>query len=71
MHCASCRTRQSAGMDAVSVCREYQPDVIVLDIMLSDIDSIEVCRQIWEFLLSVKNIDQRRHLTAWQAMVKI
>ena len=30
------------GMDAVQVCREYQPDVVVLDIMLPDIDGIEV-----------------------------
>ena len=37
------------GMDAVQVCREYQPDVIVLDIMLPDIDGIEVCKQIREF----------------------
>lgn len=29
------------GMDAVSVCQEYQPDVIVLDIMLPDIDGID------------------------------
>ena len=51
------------GMDAVQVCREYQPDVIVLDIMLPDIDGIEVCRQIREFsfcsilFLSSKNDD--------------
>lgn len=29
------------GMDAVQVCREYPPDVVVLDIMLPDIDGIE------------------------------
>ena len=51
------------GMDAVQVCREYQPDVVVLDIMLPDIDGIEVCRQIREFsfcsilFLSSKNDD--------------
>ena len=51
------------GMDAVQVCREYQPDVIVLDIMLPDIDGIEVCKQIREFsfcsilFLSSKNDD--------------
>lgn len=51
------------GMDAVQVCREYQPDVIVLDIMLPDIDGIEVCKQILEFsfcsilFLSSKNDD--------------
>ena len=51
------------GMDAEQVCREYQPDVVVLDIMLPDIDGIEVCRQIREFsfcsilFLSSKNDD--------------
>lgn len=51
------------GMDAVQVCREYQLDVIVLDIMLPDIDGIEVCKQIREFsfcsilFLSSKNDD--------------
>lgn len=51
------------GMDAVQVCREYQPDVVVLDIMLPDIDGIEVCKQIREFsfcsilFLSSKNDD--------------
>ena len=51
------------GMDAVQVCREYQPDVIVLDIMLPDIDGIEDCKQIREFslcsilFLSSKNDD--------------
>ena len=37
------------GTEAVQICREYQPDVIVLDIMLPDIDGIEVCKQIREF----------------------
>lgn len=37
------------GKDAVQICREFQPDVIVLDIMLPDIDGIEVCKQIREF----------------------
>lgn len=51
------------GMDAVQVCREYQPDVVVLDIMLPDIGGIEVCKQIREFsfcsilFLSSKNDD--------------
>lgn len=37
------------GMDALEMCREFQPDVIVLDIMLPDIDGIEVCKKIREF----------------------
>ena len=36
------------GMDALEMCREFQPDVIVLDIMLPDIDGIEVCKKIRE-----------------------
>ncbi len=51
------------GKDALAVCREFQPDVIVLDIMLPDIDGIEVCKQIRMFsycsilFLSSKNDD--------------
>ena len=51
------------GKEAVQICRDYQPDVVVLDIMLLDIDGIEVCRQIREFsfcsilFLSSKNDD--------------
>lgn len=51
------------GQDALVVCREFQPDVIVLDIMLPDIDGIEVCKQIRSFsycsilFLSSKNDD--------------
>lgn len=51
------------GQDALAVCREFQPDVIVLDIMLPDIDGIEVCKKIRAFsycsilFLSSKNDD--------------
>lgn len=51
------------GTEAVQICREYQPDVIILDIMLPDIDGIEVCKRIREFsicsilFLSAKNDD--------------
>ena len=37
------------GLEALQVSREFQPDVIVLDIMLPDMDGLEVCRQIREF----------------------
>lgn len=37
------------GLDAVNVCREFQPDAIILDIMLPDIDGIEVCKRIRKF----------------------
>ena len=51
------------GGEALQICRDFQPNVIVLDIMLPDIDGLEVCRQIREFsycsilFLSSKNDD--------------
>lgn len=51
------------GSDALKICRDFQPDVIVLDIMLPDIDGLEVCKQIRTFsfcsilFLSSKNDD--------------
>ncbi|MCB6608872.1 response regulator transcription factor [[Clostridium] symbiosum] len=51
------------GMEALIICREFQPEVIVLDIMLPDIDGLEVCKKIREFsycsilFLSSKNDD--------------
>lgn len=51
------------GAEALEFCREFQPDVIVLDIMLPDIDGLEVCKKIREFsycsilFLSSKNDD--------------
>ena len=37
------------GMKAVNACKEIQPDIIILDVMLPDIDGYEVCRQIRQF----------------------
>lgn len=37
------------GISAVNTCREIQPDIMILDVMLPDIDGYEVCRQIREF----------------------
>lgn len=37
------------GADALKICRDFQPNVIVLDIMLPDIDGMEVCKQIRVF----------------------
>ena len=51
------------GSDAVDLCRHQNPDAIVLDIMLPDIDGIEVCKSIRTFsyspilFLSSKNDD--------------
>ncbi|MCI9597170.1 MAG: response regulator transcription factor [Firmicutes bacterium] len=44
-------TKIDNGRCAVNACREIQPDVIVLDVMLPDIDGYEVCKQIREFSL--------------------
>ena len=41
--------RAETGMGALKACREFQPDVVILDIMLPDIDGLEVCRKIREF----------------------
>ncbi len=37
------------GLDALQICRDFQPDVVVLDIMLPDLDGLEVCKKIREF----------------------
>lgn len=37
------------GFSAVNVCKEIQPDVIILDIVLPGIDGYEVCRRIRQF----------------------
>lgn len=51
------------GRDAVNLCKCFEPDVVILDIMLPDLDGIEVCKQIRIFsycsilFLSSKNDD--------------
>lgn len=37
------------GLDAVTACKEEQPDIVVLDVMLPGIDGYEVCRRIRQF----------------------
>lgn len=37
------------GLSAISACKEIQPSIIILDVMLPDIDGYEVCKQIREF----------------------
>lgn len=37
------------GLTAVDMCKKVQPDVIILDVMLPDIDGYEVCKQIRAF----------------------
>lgn len=51
------------GQDAIKVCKEQNPEVVILDIMLPDLDGVEVCKKIREFshcsilFLSSKNDD--------------
>lgn len=42
-------TKFDNGIDAVKNCKELNPDVIILDVMLPDIDGYEVCKQIRQF----------------------
>ena len=42
-------TKIDNGASAVTTCRSIQPDIIILDVMLPDLDGYEVCKQIREF----------------------
>ncbi|HBI60952.1 MAG TPA: DNA-binding response regulator [Lachnospiraceae bacterium] len=42
-------TKIDNGISAVITCKETQPDIIILDVMLPDIDGYEVCKKIREF----------------------
>lgn len=37
------------GQEAIHLCKEFQPDVVVLDVMLPDLNGLEVCKQIRQF----------------------
>lgn len=37
------------GLSAINTCKEIQPDIIILDVMLPDMDGYEVCKQIRRF----------------------
>ena len=36
----------STGIEAIKLAQEFQPDLIILDIMLEDVNGYEVCQQI-------------------------
>ena len=42
-------TKMDNGISAVITCKEIQPDIVILDVMLPDMDGYEVCKQIREF----------------------
>lgn len=44
--------KAATGLEAVEICRNENPDIIILDIMLPDIDGFEVCRRIREFSIA-------------------
>jgi DNA-binding response OmpR family regulator len=43
--------KASSGLEAVRICQEQNPDIIVLDIMLPDFDGYEVCKKIRQFTI--------------------
>lgn len=43
--------KAQTGYEGIKISREKEPDIIVLDIMLPDIDGFEVCRRLREFTL--------------------
>ena len=38
--------RAYRGSEAVTLCREFQPDAVILDVMLPDMDGFSICRTI-------------------------
>ncbi|HQA60825.1 MAG TPA: response regulator, partial [Tepidanaerobacteraceae bacterium] len=38
--------KTTLGYEAIKMCKQMAPDLIVLDIMLPDIDGFEVCRRL-------------------------
>ncbi|MEW9528691.1 response regulator transcription factor [Microbispora sp. NPDC049125] len=56
------RTAES-GMKALTVARQFQPDIVVLDVMLPDVDGFEVARRLGEipvlFLTARDTVEDR------------
>ena len=42
-------TKIESGIPAVDTCKKSNPDIIILDVMLPDIDGYEVCKRIRQF----------------------
>lgn len=42
-------TKIECGISAVDTCKKINPDIIILDVMLPDIDGYEVCKRIRQF----------------------
>lgn len=43
--------KAACGHEAIKICREVKPDIIILDIMMPDIDGFEVCRRLRQITL--------------------
>lgn len=60
--------KTQTGIGGINLCREINPDIIVLDIMLPDLDGFEVCRRLREIsyvpiiFLSAKSDDMDKLL---------
>ncbi|SMO45401.1 response regulator transcription factor [Melghirimyces algeriensis] len=39
----------TSGMEAIRLCAKYQPDLIILDVMLPDLEGYEVCKKLREW----------------------
>lgn len=44
--------KATTGKEAISMCRQYKPDMIILDIMLPDQEGFEVCKTIRTFSMA-------------------
>ncbi|MBQ7671380.1 MAG: response regulator transcription factor [Clostridia bacterium] len=42
-------TEASNGMEAITLCREYKFDVVIIDIMMPELDGFSACREIRKF----------------------
>ncbi|MDP2751394.1 MAG: response regulator, partial [Rhodocyclaceae bacterium] len=62
----------SSGAEALQICRERLPDLVLLDIGMPDMDGIEVCRQLREWaavpiIFATGHESMEQHLKAYDA----